>query len=334
MGRYYDDKISLSGLDKLNPFFKALERAAKAVDDAEDDWYERRREMFDELDFGDFNKSDGDVERKYSQLKPGLSVYDFKSTFERLDPDRRSSSGEVRLVHDTFPTSGINSGFSDQIFVKDEDDEGDTIYVVADNVLAYEIDRGKGNIDTLYDNLGAFRTSSRSDAEFYEFIDDGDDTVGFFLANNVFKGFGEVPLAWESKSGYSSQQLQVMKAAGFDYDEQVGPKIEAYEEAVAQYEGAGGGPLESKVYKGVKAGNFVVGVSYQIKDVGTTNFTLVGAANNNKGTIFIATGPGSGTGKATAAMFPFQDFVGTETSYNRPGSLPAVLIKEARGFGS
>ena len=334
MGRYYDDKISLSGLDKLNPFFKALERAAKAVDDAEDDWYERRREMFDELDFGDFNKSDGDVERKYSRLVSGLSVYEFKDKFDQISPLRRSSSGGVRLVHDTFPTSGINSGFSDQIFVEEEDDEGDTVFVVADNVLAYQVDRGKGNIDTLYDNLGAFRTSSRSDAEFFEFIDDGDDTVGYFPTNNVFKGFGQVPLAWESKPGYSSQQLQVMKAAGFDYADQVGPKIEAYEEAVAQYEGAGGGPLNTTFYNGVRAGNFVVGVSYQIKNTGTTDFTLIGAANNSVGTIFIATGAGSGSGKARAAMFPYQDFRGTETSYNRPGSLPAVLIKEARGFGS
>jgi hypothetical protein len=332
MGRYYDDKISLSGLDKLNPFFKALERAAKAVDDAEDDWYERRREVFDELDFGDFNKSDGDVEKKYSQLKPGLSVYDFKSTFDNVDPDRRTASGEIRLVHDTFPTSGINSGFSDQIFVEEEDDEGDTVFVVADNVLAYQVDRGKGNIDTLYDGLAAFKTSSTSDSEFFEFIDD--DDPGYFEANNVFKGFGQVPLAWESVTGYSSQQLQVMNAAGNDYDAEVGPKIQEYKDALAQYEGAGGGPLDSKVYKGVKAGDFVVGVSYQIKEVGTTNFTLVGAANNNKGTIFIATGAGSGTGKATAALFPFQDFKGTKTSYNRPGSLPNVLIKEARGFGS
>ena len=40
------------------------------------------------------------------------------------------------------------------------------------------------------------------------------------------------------------------------------------------------------------------GYQYQIKVVGTTDFTLIGAPNNNIGTIFTATGPGVGTGTA------------------------------------
>ena len=39
-----------------------------------------------------------------------------------------------------------------------------------------------------------------------------------------------------------------------------------------------------------------VGVSYTISAVGTTNFTLIGAANNNVGTTFTATAAGTGTG--------------------------------------
>lgn len=48
------------------------------------------------------------------------------------------------------------------------------------------------------------------------------------------------------------------------------------------------------------AGSFVVGIVYKIVTAGTTNFTLIGAANNNVGTEFTATGAGSGTGTATA----------------------------------
>jgi hypothetical protein len=44
------------------------------------------------------------------------------------------------------------------------------------------------------------------------------------------------------------------------------------------------------------AGAFVVGKVYLIASVGTTNFTLVGSANNTVGTSFTATGVGSGTG--------------------------------------
>ncbi len=42
----------------------------------------------------------------------------------------------------------------------------------------------------------------------------------------------------------------------------------------------------------------VAGQTYKIATVGTTNFTLVGAANNNVGTSFVATGAGTGTGTA------------------------------------
>lgn len=48
----------------------------------------------------------------------------------------------------------------------------------------------------------------------------------------------------------------------------------------------------------VTAGNFVVGQTYRITFVGTTDFALIGAVSNTVGTYFIATGVGSGTGIA------------------------------------
>ena len=53
------------------------------------------------------------------------------------------------------------------------------------------------------------------------------------------------------------------------------------------------------------AGAFAVGTTYDIMTVGTTDFTLVGAADNNVGTTFVATGAGAGTG--TAAQLPDPD---------------------------
>lgn len=64
----------------------------------------------------------------------------------------------------------------------------------------------------------------------------------------------------------------------------------------------------------VPADNLVIGTTYTIKSVGTTDYTLVGAANNAIGTQFIATliinvspvngfNVGSGTGIATMNMF-------------------------------
>jgi hypothetical protein len=49
----------------------------------------------------------------------------------------------------------------------------------------------------------------------------------------------------------------------------------------------------------IRPGQFIIGESYVIQTVGTTNFTLVGAESNTAGAIFVATGIGSGTGSAT-----------------------------------
>jgi hypothetical protein len=51
------------------------------------------------------------------------------------------------------------------------------------------------------------------------------------------------------------------------------------------------------------AGNFVVGSFYIIETIGTTDFTLIGAASNTTGIAFTATGNGSGTGTASRIHF-------------------------------
>lgn len=53
------------------------------------------------------------------------------------------------------------------------------------------------------------------------------------------------------------------------------------------------------------AGSFVIGQSYQIVSVGSTNFTTIGAASNTVGVVFTATGVGSGTGTADSLSAVF-----------------------------
>lgn len=48
----------------------------------------------------------------------------------------------------------------------------------------------------------------------------------------------------------------------------------------------------------IVAGSFLVGTTYRIISIGTTNFTLVGAASNTVGVVFTATGEGTGNGTA------------------------------------
>ena len=51
----------------------------------------------------------------------------------------------------------------------------------------------------------------------------------------------------------------------------------------------------------VTAGSFSIGTVYRILTAGTTDFTLIGAADSEVGTCFKATGAGTGTGTATAS---------------------------------
>lgn len=51
----------------------------------------------------------------------------------------------------------------------------------------------------------------------------------------------------------------------------------------------------------VVAGSFISGTTYTIATIGSTDFTLIGAASNTVGLNFVATGVGAGTGTATIA---------------------------------
>jgi hypothetical protein len=51
------------------------------------------------------------------------------------------------------------------------------------------------------------------------------------------------------------------------------------------------------------AGYFVSGQTYTITEVGTTNFTAIGAVENSVGITFVATGVGTGTGTATRVTY-------------------------------
>ena len=68
----------------------------------------------------------------------------------------------------------------------------------------------------------------------------------------------------------------------------------------------------------VTAGSFVVGATYTILTVGTTNFTLIGASASTVGITFVATGVGSGTGTATTPLpSRYLKSDGTNTSFDQ-----------------
>jgi hypothetical protein len=81
------------------------------------------------------------------------------------------------------------------------------------------------------------------------------------------------------------------------------------------------------------AGSFVIGQEYKIVSAGSTDFTLIGAANNTVGTKFFATGAGTGSGTASIVWVAF---LGATTLYNTPptyGIVGTVGIPTTSGAG-
>lgn len=66
----------------------------------------------------------------------------------------------------------------------------------------------------------------------------------------------------------------------------------------------------------ILAANLIAGKEYTITDIGTTDFTLIGAASNTVGLLFTCSGPGTGTG--TAAKYTIQISTTTGLIVNDP----------------
>jgi hypothetical protein len=84
-----------------------------------------------------------------------------------------------------------------------------------------------------------------------------------------------------------------------------------------------GGAIKQLV--NITAGSFVIGTTYVITSVGTTNFTLIGAASNTVGITFTATGTGAGTGTAnitTGGTIPVQTVM---SLYDSLDPVPSTL---------
>ena len=77
---------------------------------------------------------------------------------------------------------------------------------------------------------------------------------------------------------------------------------------VAIYKTSDNTELMNKDTETITAGSFVVGVKYTILTLGTTDFTLIGAASNTIGVAFTATGAGSGTGTASNGVASVSNF--------------------------
>ncbi len=84
----------------------------------------------------------------------------------------------------------------------------------------------------------------------------------------------------------------------------------------------------------VTAGAFITGQSYTIVTVGTTDFTLIGAAASTVGATFTATGPGTGTGTARGSAANTNSLYRNGANTITGNLLPAVTDSVTLGNSS
>jgi len=102
MARYPTTSGDAGYLDPRNPFFQKLRDSITELKSAERDWYQHRLEFFQELnaEYGGLSKTADEVERDYDN-DIGNQPWEYLSTFNRVNDGRRSGSG-VRLVQDRY----------------------------------------------------------------------------------------------------------------------------------------------------------------------------------------------------------------------------------------
>jgi hypothetical protein len=83
----------------------------------------------------------------------------------------------------------------------------------------------------------------------------------------------------------------------------------------------------------VTAGSFVIGTSYVIQYIGTTDFRLIGAASNTIGLIFTATGVGTGSGLAGLPVLATAGDSGNGVAYTISYQVPIGLNTYTTGTG-
>lgn len=120
----------------------------------------------------------------------------------------------------------------------------------------------------------------------------------------VFLGAMQAPLETPSQRGLYSQwawckvenELWFLSYDGI-YAWSGGAAVKKSEAIDTLFQGITTPPLV------IPSANMISGNTYQIVTHGTTSFTSVGAADNNPGTIFVATGSASGTGTASTGSY-------------------------------
>ena len=142
---------------------------------------------------------------------------------------------------------------------------------------------------SLYSNTtGTKNTAAGYHALYSNISGQTNSAYGQYSLNSLTTGSNNAAIGYQSL--YSSVLTNYSCAHGTN---------SLYYNVTGNYNSGFGAQTLYELGSAITAGAFVVGISYTILVPGTTDFTLIGAANSTAGTTFTATGVGSGTGTAT-----------------------------------
>ena len=223
----------------------------------------------------------------------GATNNNIGTTFTATDVGSGTGTAGEFAVGTTFTATGAGTGTGT---AKDINDDIDYSILIEDwvDIVATQtrVKRSKLNIiaDNVYQEI-----SPESTTRFVK-----DDSAAVYTDRNIISGLGNLDTLnrtkrIESSTYYSEPDRFYLSAETIPYI--------------------------------VTAGSFVVGIAYTIVSAGTTDFTLIGAADNNPGTTFTATGAGDSLETGTASTLIVPDNSTTILNWQASGSLgnPAGL---------
>jgi hypothetical protein len=269
---------------------------------------------FDTLDFRVYTRPGAD----WTRDGHGFQLTSIRYTFESAITDTYSWAGLVE-----HPVQILVSNITTELdltlnvdYTVDWDDQTITLLTVANgdiiNISVYELGGGNQLYRANYigGNIDQTVIIPVNNAEI--------DEVYVFVNGEIVNGVSWLPyidsVNWDILDSYT--RLDIVNDSGNFYralqDVPAGieisdtaywlefvPTLETEVDLGTSYGAGAGIALVAFGLTTAVAGNFVIGETYTISTVGTTNWLSIGAASNTVGTTFTATGIGSGDGTAT-----------------------------------
>ena len=282
-------------LPPSNPQSANFQAAIDALVKAEDKFYDNRIDVFNELDFGNFTHTRDEVEAKYENLfNSKLGPWEYQAEFESEAPSRKE--GDTHLV--PSPTPG--GGFTEE-----------PSYRFVKNSFA-KSGISSGYVETIFPwTIKRYGSSASEEVLAYHFNRGKVSIDPLYGGLKAFKSAGSELSGYTYSAGLFTGPLQVWD--GF------GQVPEAWQ-GTANYNSRQLGVMKAAgdVYEDMvrgKINSYITALNaYNAEAGGDDDFDLIDDT---------FTGVGDR---------PWDGFVGSNVSYNRPNDLPRQFVREVRGI--